>query len=161
METYEQLMEQAQELGIKRTAAVQQWLAWREDDPGLQEVPLMVYLDRMRFFNQNINRARGRDYGWVVEIDEYDCYIQGYQQDWRCAITGDPLEFTRGGQEFNRAWANPRSCTNDRIDPEQGYTPDNLQLVTWEANLFKQAFTMRDLENIAVKMIRHRNIVVA
>ena len=151
METYDQLMEQARELGIVRSPSVKQYLEWREDSVVAQSEPLDVYIAKMRFFNQNINRAVSREHGWDVYIDELDCYLQGYSQKWRCALTGDLLQFTRGGHEFNGQWANPMCCTNDRIDPSKHYTIENLQLVTWQANLFKQGFSMHQLKSLVSK----------
>lgn len=155
--TFDSLMEQCQALGIRRTALVRQYLEWREDSVIAQSEPLDVYIEKMRFFRENIERAFRRENGWTVDIDELDCYFQGHEQGWRCALTGEPLEFTRGGHDFNGQWSNPRSCTNDRIDPNQGYNIDNLQLVTWEANLFKQGFTMGQFKNLIVKC--HRQLV--
>ena len=151
METYLQLMEQARELGIVRSPSVKQYLEWREDSVVAQSEPLDVYIAKMRFFNQNINRAVGREHGWDVYIDEMDCYLQGYSQNWRCALTGDLLEFRRGGHDFNGQWANPFGCTNDRIDPSKHYTIENLQMVTWQANLFKQGFSMHQLKSLVTK----------
>ena len=155
---FDSLMEQCRALGITRNAYVRQYLEWREDSQTARSEPLAEYINKMRWFRQNISRAENRSYGWAVDIDEMDCYIRGYEQGWRCAITGDPLEFTRGGQEFNGQWANPRSCTNDRIDPSQGYTHENLQLVSWEANLFKQGFTMSQLTTLVRKCQTHLNL---
>lgn len=157
METYEELFEAAKEFG-KRSPNVVQWIEWRSEQEALQQEPLSDYFDKMRFFRQNVSRASGRENGWLVEIDEFDCYMQGYKQRWLCALTGDKLEFTRGGTDFNRSWSNPKSCTNDRIDPEECYTIENLQLVTWEANLFKQGFTMEALETLATKLLDHKPV---
>ena len=153
METYDQLMEQARELGIVRNDWVRAWLECREDYKELQQDPLDVYINRLKFMRDNIRRAESRENGWPVEIDEIDCYLVGVKQGWRCALTGDLLEFTRGGGDFNNQWANPKSCTNDRIDPYEGYVPGNIQLVTWEANLFKQGFTMRELQVLCTKIV--------
>lgn len=157
METYSTLMEQARKMGVVRNQNVQQWLEWRGHDPELRDEPLEDYLNKMRFFRSNIVRADKREGGWIVDIDELDCYRIGQKQKWVCALTGDKLEFTRGGQEFMNNWCNPKSCTNDRINPEQHYHRDNLQLVTWEANLFKQGFTMSQMQILCVKIAKKQN----
>lgn len=160
MENFDTLMEQARDIGVIRNTVVQQWLEWRSDDPDLQQEPLDDYIEKMRFLRKNVVNADKRDGGWIVEIDELDCYRVGQEQGWRCAITGDVLEFTRGGQDFMGKWCNPKTCTTDRIDPEDCYRIGNIQLVTWEANLFKQGFTMRELVELSVKMIQHRGIIL-
>jgi hypothetical protein len=90
-----------------------------------------------------------------MDIWEFDCYMQGYKQGWLCAITGNELSFERGGSQFNGQTANPRSCSIDRINPNRGYESDNIQLVTWEANLFKRNFPMQDLARLAKSMVDH------
>lgn len=156
METFEMLCEQVRCQGQRLTANMTWWLDWRAKNKEFQLDPLDVYIERMRYFKDNINRAWNRANGWDVNVEEDDCYRQGIKQNWRCAITGDELEFTRGGQEFLGKWANPLSCSMDRIDPIDGYCRDNLQLVTWQANVWKNGFTMRQLSDLVVKA--HRTI---
>jgi hypothetical protein len=152
-ETFELLWEQSRDMVERRSQKIMDYCDWRADDTRLQALPFADYLERMRFLRQNIQRAVSRDYGWSSDIDEYDCYHQGHLQGWRCALTGDPLSFERGGQEFNGQTANPKSCSIDRVDPHKGYTSDNIQLVTWEANLLKRNFTMQELKRLAKSLV--------
>ena len=155
METFDTLWEQCRGWTQRRTDCHADWCDVRESWPQLQDVPFFEYLDRMRFLRQNLNRAASRDKEWPMDIWEFDCYLQGHRQGWRCAITGEPLSFQRGGREFNGQTANPSSCSIDRIDPHQGYVSGNIQLVTWEANLFKRNFSMQDLGRLAKSMVDH------
>lgn len=114
---------------------------------------------RLRFLKQNISRANGRNGGWKVDIDEFDAWVQGVKQNWLCAETRKPLEFTRGGSEYKGTWSNPMSCTIDRIDAECHYTPDNIQLVTWEFNRFKSDYSETELVEMATHILRRRNLL--
>lgn len=151
MENYSTLCEQARSQGYRVTGNMSQWLEWRANNPSFQQDPLDLYLERMRFFRENLQRAANRDNGWDITIEEDDCYRQGAKQNWLCAITRDSLQFSRGGQLFMGQWSNPWSASLDRIDPERGYLRDNLQLVTWQANYLKNGFTMSQLQDLVAK----------
>jgi hypothetical protein len=56
-------------------------------------------------------------------------------QEGLCALSGQVLEFTRGG-DF-KGGKNPRGCTIDRIDNSQGYIPGNVQLACCLPNYLK------------------------
>lgn len=56
-------------------------------------------------------------------------------QDGKCALSGWPLEFTRGG-DF-KGGKNPKGCTIDRIDNSKGYVPGNVQLACCLPNYLK------------------------
>jgi len=112
--------------------------------------------DRLRFLNENIVRARNRGKkSWPIEIDMADAYEIGEAQNWKCAITGVPLEFERGGTYWRNNWCNPNSCTLDRIDPMKGYTKDNVQLLTHRANMWKSNFTNEELKELSEGFLRN------
>lgn len=92
----------------------------------------------LSYLAQNISKARQRNKYGTFNIDLDYVFDMGEDQNWDCALTGDPLEFQRGGQNWLGKWCNPKSCTIDRIDSSQGYIIGNIQLVTWEANCLKQ-----------------------
>jgi hypothetical protein len=108
---------------------------------------------RLPYLNQNLTRAANRDNSWKISVDKFDLFIIGHKQGWVCAVTGVPLEFTRGGTEWNGKWCNPNSCTIDRIDPTLGYVPGNCQLVTWEFNCFKSSFSVDRLKYLSQKVV--------
>jgi hypothetical protein len=157
-ETFQQLWEDCTGIVINRSQKIRDYCQWRADDPALRHLPLADYLERMRFLRQNIQRAQSRNYGWHNTITEWHCYHQGHKQQWLCALTGEPLSFARGGQEFNGQTANPKSCSIDRIDPHEGYNANNIQLVTWEANLLKRNFTMQELTRLAKSLVVHLKV---
>lgn len=93
----------------------------------------------LTFLRANLVRAANRgDLSQKIEVSLDYVYQVGASQDFRCAMTGIDLEFTRGGQTWLGKWCNPNSCTIDRIDSNKGYVKDNIQLITWKANCLKQ-----------------------
>ena len=101
---------------------------------------------RLKFLKQNLSRAAGRENAWKVDVDAFDCWMLGEKQKWLCAVTKQPLEFTRGGTYFGGQWCNPMSCTIDRIDSSKGYIEGNIHLVTWKYNRFKNDYSDDDLK---------------
>lgn len=93
----------------------------------------------LTFLRANLVRALNRgDKTKPIEIDVDYVYRVGSSQDFLCALTGEKLEFNRGGQMWLGKWCNPNSCTIDRIDSNKGYVKGNIQLITWRANCLKQ-----------------------
>lgn len=91
---------------------------------------------RLAYLRANLVRAANRtDRKHDIKITLDDLYEIGENQDWCCNLSGDELEFDRGGDYVNNT--NRFSCTIDRIDPTRGYVKGNIQLVTWMANLMK------------------------
>ena len=114
-------------------------------DPDYKEKILKSWdiIDKLKFLRGNLTRAANRgEYSQIIEVDLDYVYSIGESQDWVCALSGVPLEFTRGGTMWGGKWCNPNSCTIDRIDSSKGYIKGNIQLVTWRINCMK-----RDLEN--------------
>ena len=56
-------------------------------------------------------------------------------QKGKCALSGWPLEFERGGNYKGNK--NPNGCTIDRIDNDKGYIPGNIQLACCLPNYLK------------------------
>lgn len=95
--------------------------------------------NKLKFLNQNISRAANRgDKSQKVAVSLDYLYSIGEKQKWKCALTGLPLEFTRGGTNWGGFWCNPMSCTIDRIDSKKGYVEGNIQLVIWKINSLKK-----------------------
>lgn len=99
---------------------------------------------KMSFLKENLRRARSRKKAHSIDITVDELMEIGRKQNWRCAITGDQLEFTRGGT-FNNNNSNSRSCSIDRIDTSRGYTLGNVQLVTWQTNSAKAGMTQEEI----------------
>lgn len=109
---------------------------------------------KLKFLRENIRRSqKARANPWPCTVTEEDAYRIGEQQGWLCALTGVPLEFTRGGGHWQNKWCNPNSCTIDRIDPTQGYHTHNIQLLTHRANTWKSNFTHAELKEFAERIL--------
>jgi hypothetical protein len=96
--------------------------------------------ERLSFLRENLVRASNRENAKIIEVTPDYCFEIGEKQNWLCALSGKPLEFTRGGTDWGGKWCNPMSCTIDRINSNLGYVKGNIQLVTWKVNCIKQHF---------------------
>ena len=111
---------------------------------------------RLKFLRNNLARASNRgDLSQEVKVDADYCYEIGMKKNWRCNVSGDEMEFERGGTEWGGKWCNPRSCTIDRIDSSKGYIKGNIQLVTWEVNSIKRHFDNNDFIELCKKVAKH------
>ena len=68
-----------------------------------------------------------------------------YPEDGKCPVFGFVLE-------FNSAGFRETSPSIDRIDSTKGYTPDNIQIISWKANRLKAYATVEDLETLVAFM---------
>jgi len=106
--------------------------------------------DKLQFLQGNISRAKSRgEKSKTNTLTKFEVYAIGEKQKWNCAITGEPLEFTRGGYTWQNKWCNPMSCVIDRIDSSKDYTADNVQLATHRANTWKSDFTNEELADLS------------
>lgn len=96
-----------------------------------------IMRQRLSHINSNLQRARNRKDQQKFSISLDEIWKIGERQKWKCALTGIPLEFTRGGSIWRGRVCNRRSCSLDRIDSTRGYVSGNIQLVTWEVNCIK------------------------
>lgn len=97
--------------------------------------------DVYRFFSRTLSKTKYsakkiRKIAFYIDIDDVMNLYK--KQKGNCALTGKPLEFTRGG-DFGYG-CNPNAATIDRIDSRFGYSPDNIQLTRWVANSTKSSF---------------------
>lgn len=49
---------------------------------------------------------------------------------------------------------NPDAKSLDRIDPNKGYTPDNIRVISWAANKMLSNFSLFDLIKVANNALR-------
>jgi hypothetical protein len=68
-----------------------------------------------------------------------------YPPDGLCPVFGFSLEFNSKG--FRET-----SPSIDRIDSSKGYTPENIQIISWKANRLKAYATVEDLEILVAFM---------
>ncbi len=132
----------------------QERLLWQQHPEMHSDLDLNEFVHRLRFFNQNISRARNRSEPKQIEITAIDCVRQAHRQNWLCVITGRPLEFRRGGQYYRGQWRNPNSASIDRLDSDLGYYPSNIQILTDIANCWKSHYTDQELRELSEGYLR-------
>lgn len=98
---------------------------------------------KLVFLSQNLRRAHKRENPYEITVDLDYLFDIGEKQNWKCALSGEPLEFTRGGNWIDNT--NPNSCTIDRINSDFGYVPDNIQLLSWRVNRLKRDYSQEEL----------------
>lgn len=109
--------------------------------------------ERLAYLSTNLSRAACREKSsrHEISIDIDYLYKLGMRQNWKCSLTGDDLEFSRGGDFLNKS--NPYSCTIDRINSDFGYIKGNVQLVTWKINYIKQHLSKKEFLSICKKVV--------
>jgi hypothetical protein len=103
---------------------------------------------RTKFLSENIHRAKNRKDGKEITLTSEEAFKIGEKQNWLCAISKVPLEFTRGGTMWGGKWCNPLSCSIDRINNKKGYIKGNVQLVTWAQNRSRGAVPLKEYKQI-------------
>ena len=136
----------------KRNPGAKEIKDWERREEIFQDVK-----SQLVFLAANLRRAACRgSASQKIEVDLDYVYDVGAGQDFVCMLTGEELEFTRGGQYWLGKWCNPYSCTIDRIDSNKGYIKDNIQLITWKANCIKQHLPNSELIEFC-KDVAHYN----
>lgn len=85
-------------------------------------------------------RTKGRDFSITLED-----VLEIYPEDNCCPVFGFEMSF---GDSNDRE----HSPSIDRIDSELGYTPDNIQILSWKANRMKADFTLNELKALVAFM---------
>lgn len=89
--------------------------------------------------------------GLAFEITIDDVLALLIKQQGKCALTGDSLEFTRGGTY--KYGTNPNACTIDRIHNSEGYKSWNIQLTCWKANCIRGELSLSELKEFCQKVV--------
>lgn len=89
-----------------------------------------------------------------LEFDIDTDYVMklGERQGWRCALTGWPLQFTRGGKFDGK---NPRAATMDRKDNSKGYVKGNIQLTCAMPNIIRRHLSMQQFRELCRAVADH------
>jgi hypothetical protein len=86
--------------------------------------------------NASKQRAKDKDREHTITVEDVK---EIYPKDGCCPIFGMKLE-------FNTAGFRETSPSIDRIDSTKGYTPDNIQIISWKANRIKGYASLQELE---------------
>lgn len=112
---------------------------WQHGDPSISTSAVHKYFAVRQSAAKRRAAAAGRDFSlpkdWAA--DQY------LRQSGRCALSGVKMRLARGLMD-------PFCPTIDRIDSQQGYTPENCQIIALQVNLAKNNLT----ETAFVQMCR-------
>jgi hypothetical protein len=86
--------------------------------------------------NASKQRAKNKNREHNITVEDIK---EIYPLDGCCPIFGMKLEFNSAGFREN-------SPSIDRIDSTKGYTPNNIQIISWKANRIKGYATLQELE---------------
>jgi len=124
--------------------------ARRENNPNVNEYSRNYQKKRREDFDYrlqmllNASKQRAKTKGREHTITLQDIKDK-YPPDNRCPVFGFELEFNSEG--FRET-----SPSIDRIDSSKGYTPENIQIISWKANRIKAYATVEDLEILVAFM---------
>ena len=86
--------------------------------------------------NASKQRAKNKNREHNITVEDIK---EIYPLDGCCPIFGMKLEFNSAGFREN-------SPSIDSIDSTKGYTPNNIQIISWKANRIKGYATLQELE---------------
>lgn len=86
--------------------------------------------------NASKQRAKLKNIEHEITVEDL---IALYPLDGKCPVLGVELEFGSAGFREN-------SPSIDKINPNKGYTKDNIQVISWRANRIKGDATLEELE---------------
>jgi hypothetical protein len=92
--------------------------------------------------NASKQRAKTKNRVHTITVDDIK-YL--YPIDGKCPVFGFDLMFNDSGFREN-------SPSIDRIDSTEGYTVDNIQIISWKANRIKAYATVEELEIVIAFM---------
>ena len=96
-----------------------------------------------RLRNKALQRAKAKDLEFTLTKE----FLLEKVKQGICEVTKVPLDFSGGSRK-------PHTPSLDRIDPLKGYTPDNVQLVSWIYNSAKNIFTHEDVIAFALTVVK-------
>ena len=92
--------------------------------------------------NASKQRAKTKNRVHTITVDDIKSL---YPIDGKCPVFGFDLMFNDSGFREN-------SPSIDRIDSTEGYTVDNIQIISWKANRIKAYATVEELEIVIAFM---------
>lgn len=95
------------------------------------------------------SRAKKKNKHFDITLDFLYSLLE--KQEYKCLMTGIPLEASRGGKE-------PYVVSIDRIDSSKGYTKDNIALVSTIYNICKNKYTIDNVVKMCKGFIKTNNI---
>ena len=87
-------------------------------------------------------KKRAKEKGLEFSLTLEDIHIPDV-----CPLLGIPIQ-----RNLNGVGATPNSPTLDRIDPNKGYTKDNVWITSWRANKLKSDASLDELERLVTSL---------
>jgi hypothetical protein len=84
-----------------------------------------------------------------------DLRAQWQKQDGVCPYTGWRMILPSSSHTYNDLPIGPRNASLDRIDSARGYTPGNIQFVSYMANVAKNDFTHEQMLDFCRAVAEH------
>lgn len=105
------------------------------------------------YFAQTKKGAKSRDLAFSITIHEmWDKFVS---QDKKCALSGVSLMLSRA---YSRN-AEDQTASIDRIDSSIGYVKNNIQWVHKDVNRLKNHFTEKQLFDMCLSIVKHKNLI--
>lgn len=101
--------------------------------------------DPVKFMLRNV-KNRAKRLGLEFSLTRADVPVPEF-----CPVFGVKLEWGHGKVS---GFFSPASPSVDRMDSSKGYTPDNVRVICWEANMLKRDATLEKLKKIVAYMER-------
>ena len=113
--------------------------------------------DELSPFRNLIRKLKGRR--------RKDCHVTMHdikslweKQNGKCAITGVKMILPPTTAHFN---IGPKCASIDRINNDDCYTPDNIQLVCYSVNLARNVFSIEEIKSFFRELVDSAGIVPA
>lgn len=102
-------------------------------------------------------RSRSKRKGITFDLDAEWAKAILVAQDGKCALTGVTL---LASHPQGKRRGHKHTVSIDRIDPNKGYTKDNCWLLSYIANIAKNAHSVEDLMEFASDLLRNNGFVI-
>ena len=127
------------------------WVGEKPTRKRREQVVRSYLRDEMtNLFNRAKKRARNK--GWGFSITEEDVIQALERANYRCEVTGTQLTLN-GGRGRDRC---PTDPSLDRIDSKRGYSPDNIRIVCFAANVGMLNWGEEQYQRIAARSARFK-----
>lgn len=107
------------------------------------------YVETFDYFRKKMNGCNHRTSknGKPAAVGDLMSYWEILlKQEFKCALTGEHMSMVTG---------DPNQLSVDCIIPALGYTPDNVQFVTWAANRAKGDLTNKQFKELVINLYNH------
>jgi hypothetical protein len=98
-----------------------------------------------------LSRAKSKGLDFDLDVN----YLHQTIAKGVCAKTGQTFEIKAKGRNFKDR--SPFTPSVDKIDPNKGYTKENVQIVCWWYNLAKSTFTDEEVLKLCKSVIAHNS----